>query len=461
MTNRIIVAIVIICLCAIAGCGGGGKGNAAGQSVTGTGQMTISVAWPDSGTRAIPKETTRLDVAVLKNGTTVATHTIALPTTTCTLSVPAGTVKIHAYAKDTSGKLLASGEASVMIEPNSSTPATVTLTPVAPPVDDDAYVIGGSVAPDADHPGWVLITLSALINGTDGKPVTGLTSSNFEVYEDDIRRTPVEVKAMEGSNSKADIAFAIDSTGSMSGAIDGVKDSVTAFVDYLLGKGIDAKLAGVAFWDKVGYDLGGTPPPNLGVFSADLHASASEFKSWVGTLEADGGGDTPEVSVDAIHELNSRVNWRPDAQHIVVAITDATSHQRGDSYDYALWTGQETIAACLAHTVVYTASPGGTRGGSRGPRVWFDNNGAMHTATRDGSVDDQYDISAIASATGGIALQYQHGSLDLTTLPIGSTLVQGYLVRFQADRLGKDHKIRMVVKTGGSYVADQVFTGHY
>jgi hypothetical protein len=57
-----------------------------------------------------------------------------------------------------------------------------------------------------------------------------------------------------------------------------------------------------------------------------------KFTEWVGTLHAGGGGDIPEDPLDAL-VYASTLPFRPDAQGIIIMITDAPPHVAGDGPD--------------------------------------------------------------------------------------------------------------------------------
>jgi len=314
----------------------------------------------------------------------------------------------------------------------------------------------------ADGSGKRTITLSAIkIPVKAGETeYTGLTASDFGLWIDG-KEYVITVEPFSSTvASKADIAFAIDATGSMSGQIRNVQDSIIAFADYLTTAGLDVKFAGVDFYDRIGYTGYDIAAKDIDVASKikgiNLDVSVEDFKTWVDGLYATSGGDGPEVSVDAIYELNSRVKWRAGAQRIIIAFTDVTSHQRDDGTDYALWTGAETINACLGKTVVHTASPAGTIGKPSSTALgksFIGNDGKRYSGALATSTDD-YDISEIAKATGGLDLYMTYGTkFDLSSLSIKSTIASGYRITF-TDPGGALTRARLVFYVSGSPVSD-------
>jgi len=123
--------------------------------------------------------------------------------------------------------------------------------------------------------------------------------------------------------AKADVVFVIDSTGSMSGAISGVKEYIAQFAEYLFNKGLILRL-GLIDYKDITCD---------GMNSTVVHKQ--EYSPWITTftdfieqlktVTADGGGDEPETPIDALGYLtdDSSMLWSTDAYKFAVLITDA------------------------------------------------------------------------------------------------------------------------------------------
>ncbi|MBI3301245.1 MAG: FHA domain-containing protein [Deltaproteobacteria bacterium] len=149
-----------------------------------------------------------------------------------------------------------------------------------------------------------------------GKPVGQISPENIEVQEDGQKVQVVDFRGEE-QGRPVDIVVVFDITESMQPYIDGLKEATIDFADRLAKANRDYRLGLVTFED---YVVREDP-----VFTR----SAREFKSWVGALQASGGGDIPEDSLDALMAA-SRFPFRPDAQAVVILITDAPNHFRGD-----------------------------------------------------------------------------------------------------------------------------------
>lgn len=443
---KAMVFISVIAL--IAGCGGGGSS----VPTDGAGKLSVAVNWPD--TKFLPAETTKITINVIQGTTNVFTGTITRPASEITTTdIPAGAILVQGFAYDADDKLVATAEATGTIEVGKL--ANILLT-FSTTIIDPAFRISGAVAPDAGDPTKKKISLSSIIDPATGLPITGLDAlvgaDWVKVFVDGLAADITIVPTSE-TTSKADIAFAVDSTGSMSGTITGVKNSISAFATGLTTAGLDVRFAGVDFYDKVGYDLGDAAPADLGIFALNFDKTTAEFQTWVTTLSATGGGDGPEVSVDAIYELHSRCNWRAGAQRIIIAITDVVSHQRDDGTDYALWTADEAIAACLGNTVVHTVSPGTASGALTRGIMNDGRRGSFRSST------SSIDIKGIADATGGKWIEFpSDGNVDLTTIGISSIISSGWVITFTDVRTGTTHTVRVILSKDGK-LSDVTFDG--
>lgn len=114
-----------------------------------------------------------------------------------------------------------------------------------------------------------------------------------------------------------DVVVVFDTTGSMSDSIKGMIKTTESFADILSKHHIDYSLGLVTFGDEVRNTFSSkkSPVPTL---SKDV----KEFKTWLKSLEATGGGDEPENAYDAMMAALS-YNFRPHSKKIILLITDA------------------------------------------------------------------------------------------------------------------------------------------
>ncbi|HVY10619.1 MAG TPA: cutinase family protein [Mycobacteriales bacterium] len=121
-----------------------------------------------------------------------------------------------------------------------------------------------------------------------------------------------------------DVAFAIDSTGSMGDIIDSVKDDVTNLAATLRNVDPDLRVGLVDFKDAEPYSGSDEDPYQARVdlpFSSDLDA----FNTAVDGLSAQGGGDDPE-SINTGMMTALGLSWRNGAHKELIAITDTDGH---------------------------------------------------------------------------------------------------------------------------------------
>jgi hypothetical protein len=161
----------------------------------------------------------------------------------------------------------------------------------------------------------------------NGQPVGNLTKDNVKVFEDG---QPARILYFGGvgQGRPVDIVFVLDITESMQPYIDAVKQNMIDFAHELAANNRDYRLGLVTFED---YVVSSYPDCDC-EYRATLTPDVNKFIGWVGTLHAGGGGDIPEDQLDAL-AYASTLPFRPDAQGIVIMITDAPSHVAGDGTD--------------------------------------------------------------------------------------------------------------------------------
>lgn len=155
-----------------------------------------------------------------------------------------------------------------------------------------------------------------------------LKNENFKVKENG-RDAAIDNFYFTGNASghRLDLAVVFDDTGSMQPEIDAMKSKVKGLTDTIKASGLDANYSLVSFKDSISVKTKWTNDPTV-------------FKKNVDALAADGGGDEPEDSMDAIEAALS-MGFRPDAQKIVLVITDAHAHYKNDSSSFSNCTREE------------------------------------------------------------------------------------------------------------------------
>jgi Cutinase/PKD domain/Fibronectin type III domain/RTX calcium-binding nonapeptide repeat (4 copies)/von Willebrand factor type A domain len=116
---------------------------------------------------------------------------------------------------------------------------------------------------------------------------------------------------------KIDVAFVIDSTGSMASSIGAAQESARSIVGTLAGAGADFR---VALADYKDVDQG---DPYSARIDLAFTNQADAFGSAVNSLSATGGGDTPEAVYSGIMAAIQDLTWRNGAKKVIVLMGDA------------------------------------------------------------------------------------------------------------------------------------------
>jgi hypothetical protein len=123
-----------------------------------------------------------------------------------------------------------------------------------------------------------------------------------------------------------DLAFLMDCTGSMGDHITFCKDKVEEIVLKVKEK-FHGAIVRVAF---VGYRDFDTPLENYPVLP--FTEKPEELKSFLGTVEADGGDDAAEDLAAGLKSLNA-LEWKKGGARLAVLFTDAPAHGK-DYHDF-------------------------------------------------------------------------------------------------------------------------------
>ncbi len=161
----------------------------------------------------------------------------------------------------------------------------------------------------------------------NGQPVGNLRPDNVQVFEDGQPAKIIDFRGV-GQGRPVDIVFVIDVTESMQPYIDAIKQNMVNFAHDLAANNRDYRLGLVTFED---YTVSKYPDCNC-PYRKTLTPDVNQFINWVGTLHATGGGDIPEDQLDAL-AYASTLPFRPKAQAILILITDAPCHKKGDGPD--------------------------------------------------------------------------------------------------------------------------------
>ena len=197
-----------------------------------------------------------------------------------------------------------------------------------------AISIGNPGLEHFDSDGGVQLDFGLTDN--NGQPVGNLKPDNVKVFEDGKQAKIIDFRGV-GQGRPVDIVFVLDVTESMQPYIDAVKQNVIEFAKDLQANNRDYRLGLVTFED---YVVSAAPDCNCeyrNTMTSDVH----KFTEWVSGLHAGGGGDIPEDQLDALNYA-AGFPFRPNAEGIIIIVTDAPPHHRGDmssntQHDQAFW----------------------------------------------------------------------------------------------------------------------------
>lgn len=123
------------------------------------------------------------------------------------------------------------------------------------------------------------------------------------------------------TRGQADIVFIIDSTGSMSGTINNVKNNIINFVDRLNTEyNVQVNFALVDYKDILADGLNSTVVIKNGL--SNWFSNSSDYKQKINNLYVDGGGDGPETAIDSL-ERARLLDFRNSVNKFAILVTDA------------------------------------------------------------------------------------------------------------------------------------------
>ncbi len=288
---------------------------------------------------------------------------------------------------------------------------------------------GQDAAPSAADPADTAITITQVdpsnfpemvvyIDAEASKLPAGLTQADFTVTEDGAAAQIVDF-AGDGESRPVDVVFVFDTTSSMGEEIDGAIRSSVAFAEQLAAAGRDFRLGLVAFGDEI-----------RAIRNTDrtMTAAAEEFTGWIRQLTAGGGGDDPEIALDALAQATA-MQFRPGAQKVLLLITDAPPHVAGDGAPYSSVNAAE-LAATLRDEGFVTYAV---------------------------AVEDPA-YRAVVDATGGKFYELTRRT-DFTSIidEIGGDIAKQYRLTYLSPRSSYDGTLRNIAISTGDRTGEQAF----
>lgn len=190
--------------------------------------------------------------------------------------------------------------------------AICVLANAAPPASSEVSILG------VDSTAFPKVSVNVFVN-TSCASAGGLQKEDFSLEETGSKVAIDNFFFTGRANGKSvDLVVVFDDTSSMSPQIEIMKSRVQGLIDQIAGSDLNARYALVSFKDSESESL-----------RSSWTTNATSFKRVVNSMEANGGGDTPENALDAIEAALS-LGFRPEAQKVVLVITDTSAHQKGD-----------------------------------------------------------------------------------------------------------------------------------
>jgi len=151
----------------------------------------------------------------------------------------------------------------------------------------------------------------------------------------------------QGQKAVVDLAFCVDTTGSMSGLIEGAKAKIWSIVNTVAsGNPRPTLRIGLVAYR----DLNDSYVTRVFDFTSNLETMYSQINS----LQADGGGDEPEHVNRALHEAVHALSWTNNtgALKILYLVGDAPPHMDyRDGYDYRTVTKTAARSGIIINTI--------------------------------------------------------------------------------------------------------------
>ena len=155
--------------------------------------------------------------------------------------------------------------------------------------------------------------------------------STLPSHDNDVPRDkPVQVVNVPKAPPRVEIVFALDTTGSMSGLIDGAKRKIWSIAQFVANgqPKPDVRIGLVAY-----RDVGDAYVTRF----YDLDGDLDDVFERLSSFQAEGGGDTPEHVSKALYDAVYRTSWTGDQSTLkqIYLVGDAPPHtDYHDGYDY-------------------------------------------------------------------------------------------------------------------------------
>lgn len=175
------------------------------------------------------------------------------------------------------------------------------------------------------------ILLSALFVATSASMLCGQEDGTVTAAVAEAPVNAVAVEAVEAAEKvpTIEVCFVLDTTGSMSGLIQGAKDKIWSIANELSSTTPAPKIQ----FGLIGYrDRRDDYITTVNDLTDDLDAMHTKLMAF----SAGGGGDTPESVNQSLHEAVTKMSWSNDDEvlKIIFLVGDAPPHMDYDEVQY-------------------------------------------------------------------------------------------------------------------------------
>jgi hypothetical protein len=263
----------------------------------------------------------------------------------------------------------------------------------------------------------------------------GEAEKSFSLSDDD-GVVDLQLGTSRGGMQKVDVdlAFILDTTGSMSEEIQAVKSTIDKVARELSTREVRVRVALVEYKDRSDDMLTKVYP-----FTSDL----ASFRSSVAGINASGGGDMPEDAVAGLHAGLTELSWSDSAvARVAFVIGDAPPHldyQSGTAYE------NDMRAAARRGIKIHTVAASGMD--ALGQAVWRQvaqyTGGSNLFVLRGGAGPQSTGGGDPKSSCGGVQESYASGNLDqLITAKVSAELASLERDPMRIAGLGQDENAK-------------------
>lgn len=172
----------------------------------------------------------------------------------------------------------------------------------------------------------------AQVNVVDanGAAILGLTETDFDVEEDagfgfKLPKDKFVIPPQGTTTRRADFVFVVDNSGSMGNEITAIRNNLADFVSALQASGIDAQLGLVRYGQRGGGTFNGTSGAPIITNGGSLVSDPIFFRDNIFSQNTIDGGREPMYA--GIVQGLQNFNFRPDAQTVIIGVTDESFNQ--------------------------------------------------------------------------------------------------------------------------------------